>query len=88
MDSAKQHILTDKQLEATLEKILNSRRSVDEKMHADHHAFLMAYIEHWETRQKVWQRFKLSFVGGIAMAIVAGLIWVGKLVIEHWPKFH
>lgn len=78
--------INEKQLEEILEKVLNSKRSIDDKTHAEHHEFQTAFMKRWEAKQKMWQRFKQSFIGGIAMAVVAGLGWIGKLILEHWSK--
>ena len=80
--------LDEKQLEELLDKVLNSRRAIDDATHADHHEFITMYRARWEARQKMWQRFKLSFVGGAAMAAVGVMAWIGQLIIEHWPKTH
>lgn len=78
--------ISEEQLDAALEKALNKKRTIDNETHAEHHDFMAAWIKRWEVRQKMWQRFKLSFIGGIAMAVVGALMWLGQLVLEHWPK--
>jgi len=78
--------ITEKRFEELLDNALNSRRAIDNETHTDHHEFVAMYMRRWEARQKMWQRFKLSFIGGIAMAFVGALAWVGQLIIEHWPK--
>lgn len=78
--------ISEEQLEKVLEKVLNSKRTIDNITHVAHHEFTAAWMIRWEARQKMWQRFKLSFIGGIAMTIVGALIWIGKIVLEHWPK--
>jgi len=80
--------ITEKRFEELLDDALNSRRAIDDATHADHHEFIAMYRARWEARQKMWQRFKLSFVGGAAMAVVGALAWIGQLIIEHWPKTH
>ena len=80
--------ISEDKLEEILKRVLNSKHVVDNDTHALHHEFISAYMARWEKRQLMWQKFKLSFIGGVALAIVAGLGWVGNLVVQHWPHGH
>lgn len=74
--------IDEKQLEAILCRVLNSRKKIDDELHDKHHKFIDLLIEREERRREGWRKFKLSFIGGIALATVSGLIWLGALVIE------
>lgn len=78
--------LSKEELRIALDEALNKKRTIDNETHTEHHEFLKAYMVRWEARQKMWQRFKTSFFGSIAMAIVGILMWIGQLIIDHWQK--
>lgn len=80
--------ISKKELEAVLEKVLNAKRTVDNETHGDHHEFLKMYIQRFESRQKMWQKFKMSAIGTLGAAIIGGLGWLGTLIIEYWPRGH
>lgn len=70
-------------IEGALERVLSSKIVVEAETHRVHHDFIALEIERREERRKMFDRFRLSIIGGIAMAIVGALIWVGKVVAEH-----
>ena len=47
-----------------------------------HRKFVDMEIQRRESRKELWRRFKLSFVGGLALAVLGSLVWIGELVIE------
>ena len=74
--------LTKKDLVAVLEEALNKKRSIHESIHTAHHEFIQSEIERREDNKKLWMKFQTSIVGTIATGLIAGLLWLGTLVIE------
>lgn len=77
-------------LEATLTKVLNDKRSIDNETHQLDHEYIALKRE----RSKIWERriekFKLGVIGGLATAVVgalgAGLVFLGKVVVNYYFK--
>ncbi len=69
------------ELTEILREVLHEQRAIDDDKHELHHEFIEMELQRREARKKLWERFKLSFVGGVALAILAGLGWVGQLVL-------
>lgn len=80
--------MTEDNLEEMLERVLNKKRVVDNETHAIHHKFIQAYMERWERRQLLLQKFKHSFVGALAISMFGGLIWIGKAILEYISNGH
>lgn len=72
-------------LKAVLEEVLHQKRTIDEETHITHHRFVQRQIERDERRQELFRRFRLSFVGGLAMAVLGFLGWLGTLIVG-WFK--
>lgn len=51
-----------------------------------HRAFVQMMIIREETRRRRIEKFKLSFIGAIAVGTVGVLALIGQIVIEHWPS--
>ena len=76
-------LIMDKlQLKEALHEVLQEHRSVDEDQHKLHHDFLEGEIQRREERHAMWLKFQSSFIGGLALAILGALSWVGHLVLE------
>lgn len=70
-------------LENALTKVLNEGRSITDEQHRLDHEWLERQRENdrkWAVR---WEKLQTSIIGGIALLILGGLGWVGKIVIEH-----
>lgn len=70
-------------LENALTKVLNEGRSITDEQHRLDHEWLERQRENdrkWAAR---WEKLQTSIIGGIALLILGGLGWVGKIVIEH-----
>lgn len=78
-------MIDEDELEVILHRVLNERRKLDDETHNTHHEFIKLQMLRWERRQQLWQKFKLSFIGAVAVALVSGLMWIGKAIIDHWP---
>ena len=86
--------MPDQDFKKILDEWAKERRSVDESTHKLHHKFLdeggMDFVETMiikaEKREVLWDKAKGTFVGGVAMAVLGGITWVGNLVIEAWKS--
>lgn len=67
-------------LKEALHEVLKERRSVDEDQHKLHHDYLEGEMKRRQERQAMWMRFQSSFIGGLALAILAALGWVGSVI--------
>lgn len=76
--------IDEETLERILRHVLHEKRQVDEETHSSHHRYIDILIEKEERRKEAWRKFKLSFIGGLALALLGALSWVGTLVIESF----
>lgn len=70
-------------LENALNKVLNEGRSITDEQHKLDHDWLTRQREKdrkWDAR---WEKLQTSIIGGLALAILGGLGWVGKIVVEN-----
>lgn len=74
--------LTPKVFKEILTEVLHEKRVVDDDTHKIHHEYIQMRLEDRERRQKLWMKFKLSFVGGLALAVLGFLIWIGELIFR------
>ena len=74
--------MTQDEFKQVLEEVLQSRRVIDEDTHRIHHRFIQVQIERDERRAEMWRRFKLSFIGGLALAVLGFLGWLGSLILS------
>jgi hypothetical protein len=51
-----------------------------------HRQYIALEMQKMERRQRLFENFKLSFVGGLALTFLAFLIWIGKLVLSNLDK--
>ena len=77
--------MNPEQFEAVLTKVLNQNRAINEQQHREDHEFTAMLRERYKKREVMWEKFRLSIIGGIATGFVAGLVWIGKLV---WEAIH
>lgn len=73
--------LTKKDLISALDEALN-KHPIDDSLHKTHHDFIQMEIERRQNNKKLWMKFKLSVVGTIATGVIAGLVWIGTLVVD------
>jgi hypothetical protein len=69
--------LTQEQLDQLLAK------SAPHPNHEAHHAFVQLMIERDARRSELWAKFQASLVGGIALALLGGLGWVGTVILDY-----
>jgi len=74
--------LTKIDLIEALDEALNQRRNVNDELHLRHHEYIEMELKRREGREELWKRFRSSLVGGLAVTTIAGLGWVGTLIIE------
>lgn len=63
-------------------KALHEHRRLPDDAHDEHHAFVEMLIKREARRVELWQKFRSSFVGAVAVALVSGLGWLGTLIIK------
>jgi hypothetical protein len=73
------------QFEEVLTKVLNQNRAISEERHKLDHDFTTVLRERYKKREAMWEKFRLSLIGGIAMMLLGGLTWIGKAV---WDMVH
>jgi len=73
----------DETLEQMLVRVLNENRTVDNKTHEFHHRMYALDLEARKRRLELWEKFKLSIVGSVALGLIVFLGWLGKLVIDN-----
>lgn len=69
--------------EVTLRKVLNEEREITQGQHTADHEFVKMMREKavkWDAR---WEKLQTSMIGGFALAILGGLGWIGKIVIDY-----
>ena len=74
--------ITKKDLTEALDEVLNKKRVIDDDTHKLHHQFIAMEIERRETNKKLWLKFKMSLIGGVALSVLGFLGWIGSLLVE------
>lgn len=77
--------LTKEDLLEVLREVLGSHKLPDDMTHEKHHDFIKMEIERRKRNKERWEKFQSSFIGGLAMGILAMLGWLGTLVI-NWIR--
>lgn len=79
-------------LSRTLNEVLNSKRTISDEQHIQDHKswqelspFLRQWVKDKKKNEERWEKFRMSIIGSIALILVSGLVWVGKLV---WNAVH
>lgn len=71
------------ELKAILNEVLHENRKIDNETHQIQHQWIemkMANEQKWYAR---WEKFQASLIGGIALAILGFLGWIGNIVLNH-----
>lgn len=76
--------MTKDEIITAVHEALDARRSLDNDTHAEHHAFIQMMIDDRARHAELWKKFQSSLVGGVALAVLGSLGWVGKLILEAW----
>jgi hypothetical protein len=79
-------MLGKEEIKAALGELLDERRSVNEPKHKIHHAFVERLMIRAEKREALFEKAKGTFVGGLALATLTGVAWIGNLIIEAWKR--
>lgn len=74
--------MTKDELVAAFIEALDAKRTVPQDTHAEHHTFIELMMKREARRAELWQKFNSSLIGGVALAILAALGWIGALVLE------
>ncbi len=69
-------------IKAALLEVLQENRSIDNDTHATHHDFVANQIQKLENRAKMVEKFKLSFIGTMAVGFASLMVWIGKLIVD------
>ena len=71
-------------------EVLNENRSIPDQEHTEHHKILKdilpslkEFLDERKHRKQMWDKFRLSFIGGLALAFITVLTWLGSIVVEH-----
>jgi len=70
-------------IKTLLREALDERNAIGGDQHHVDHEFIQMLKLREERRIARIEKFKLSFVGGAAMALVSGLIWIGTVVWDY-----
>lgn len=77
--------LTKEDLQEVLREALNERNAIGGEQHHTEHAFIQMLMAREKKSIARWEKFKMSMIGGFAMACVGWLIWLGTLL---WDAAH
>lgn len=75
--------LTKKDLQDVVREAFNERSAIGGEQHHVDHEFIQMLKVREERRIARIEKFKMSLIGGTAMALVSGLIWVGALIWDY-----
>ena len=75
--------LTKEDLRDVVRKVLDERNDMGGQGHDNDHEFIQMLKDREERRFKRVEKFKMSFIGGIALSLLGALIWVGKWAMVH-----
>ena len=59
---------------------LDKRRSIDEKMHKVHHAYIEDELARRKRRREMWEAVQKQVLG---WSIIVALTWLGSVVAQH-----
>lgn len=80
--------MTKEDMKVLLCEALDERNTIGGDQHHIDHEFITMLKKREERRIIRVEKFKLSFIGGIALALVSGLIWLGTTLLNvghHQP---
>lgn len=77
--------LTKEDLLEVLDSVLSKKEIFTDEKHQEHHAFIQAELDRRRRSIERWEKFQSSLIGGIALAVLAGLGWIGTLILE-WVR--
>ena len=82
--------MTPDEFKEMLWEALNEKRSILDQEHAELHKILKEilpclkdFLDERRKRKQMWDKFRLSFIGGLALAFITVLTWLGSIVVEH-----
>lgn len=70
------------ELVTALKEVLHEHRQIDDEKHHLHHQFIDMEIDRREKRVEAFNKFKTSFIGGLGLAFLGFLGWLGKVILE------
>jgi hypothetical protein len=69
-------------LKSAMHQVLAERATLDGDIHKAHHEYIQRKLDNdrkWDAR---FEKASSSFIGGMALAFLGGLGWIGKLVLQ------
>jgi len=75
--------LTKKDMQEVMREALDERSAIGGEQHHNDHEFVQLLMEREERRMARIEKFKLSFIGGFALSLLGGLVWLGRWLISH-----
>jgi len=78
--------IDEQTLERVITKVLNAReaRHEHDELMERRCKFVDELIDREQRRRDAWKKFKMSFIGGLALAVLGFLGWVGTLIVEFF----
>jgi len=65
-----------------------AEHGITPEAHISHHQFIELMMQKRENREKLFRKFESSLIGGLALAILGALGWIGSVVLDaiqaHW----
>jgi len=71
-----------KEMADAMHKVLDER-GIPAKVHHEHHDFVEYLIEKQRRKEALVKKFQMSLIGTAATGLIAVLVWIGKIVVDH-----
>lgn len=75
--------LTKEDLQDVIRETLDERSAIGGEQHHNDHEFVQMLMNREQRRLNRIEKFKMSFIGGIALSLLGVLIWIGKWAAAH-----
>ena len=75
--------MTEDELINAIQKALANHLAGDAAKHNDDHEFIQMLKDREKRRVERWRKFQLSFIGGVALLFLSGMVWLGSFILEH-----
>lgn len=75
--------ITKEDLQDIIRETFEEKNTIGGETHHNDHEFIQLLKDRERKREARVEKFKMSFIGGIAMAILGGLIWIGQWALAH-----
>lgn len=75
--------LTKKDLQDVIRECLVDQNAVGGEQHHHDHEFIQLLKDREQRRVDRVEKFKSSLIGGVAISLIGGLIWIGQWAAAH-----